>query len=372
MIYLDSAATTLQKPKSVQNAVIRAMQTMASPGRGGHAAAMRASNALFSSREAACELFSMDNPENVVFTMNATHGLNIAIKSLVGPGDRVVVSGYEHNAVMRPLMKLGADVVTADSPLFYEDAAAAAFAAKIDSNTKAVICNHVSNVFGFALPIERIAAICRANGVPLIIDASQSAGILPVNMDALGAAFIAMPGHKSLYGPQGTGLLLCGSESETLIEGGTGSNSALMSMPDFLPDKLEAGTHNMPGICGLEAGIRYVIKLTTDAIREHESGLIDYAAQAISQIKGAVVYTDTQNTTGSSVLSFNLEGLDCEQAASMLAESGYALRAGLHCAPLAHKSAGTFDIGTIRMSVSMFNNRSEISGFIKNVNKLSI
>lgn len=372
MIYLDSAATTLQKPKSVHLAVQRAMQTMSSPGRGGHAAALRAGNALFSCREAACELFSVDNPEKVIFTMNATHGLNIAIKSLVGSGDKVVVSGYEHNAVMRPLNAIGADIVTADCPLFCEDAAAAAFAAKIDSETKAVICTHVSNVFGFVLPIDRIAEICKQNNVPLIIDASQSAGILPVDMSETGAAFIAMPGHKSLYGPQGTGLLLCGAEPKTLIEGGTGSNSALMSMPEFLPDRLESGTHNMPGICGLEAGIRFVIKQTTSAILRHESLLVDYAANALSGIKGVTVYSDTERSAGSSVLSFNIQDQDCEVLASKLSEQGYAIRAGLHCAPLAHKSAGTFQSGTVRMSVSVFNTRTEIAGFVKNVNKLSI
>ena len=258
MIYLDSAATTFQKPAAVQRAVVQAMRTMSSPGRGGYAAAQQADELLFRCRSAAAELFSVPSSEQVVFTMNATHGLNIAIKSLVRPCGRVVVSGYEHNAVTRPLHALGAEVIVAAAPLFSPQETVEAFERALAHEPDAVICTHVSNVFGAILPIERIAQLCRGASVPLIIDASQSAGSLPIDFSALAPAFLAMPGHKGLYGPQGTGLLLCGSDALPLIEGGTGSESLRQSMPDFLPDRLEAGTHNVPGIAGLEAGIAFV------------------------------------------------------------------------------------------------------------------
>ena len=237
MIYLDSAATTFQKPAAVQRAVVRAMRTMSSPGRGGYAAAQQADELLFRCRSAAAELFSVPSSEQVVFTMNATHGLNIAIKSLVRPCGRVVVSGYEHNAVTRPLHALGAEVIVAAAPLFSPQETVEAFERALAHEPDAVICTHVSNVFGAILPIERIAQLCRGASVPLIIDASQSAGSLPIDFSALAPAFLAMPGHKGLYGPQGTGLLLCGSDALPLIEGGTGSESLRQSMPDFLPDR---------------------------------------------------------------------------------------------------------------------------------------
>ena len=247
MIYLDSAATTFQKPAAVQRAVVQAMRTMSSPGRGGYAAAQQADELLFRCRSAAAELFSVPSSEQVVFTMNATHGLNIAIKSLVRPCGRVVVSGYEHNAVTRPLHALGAEVIVAAAPLFSPQETVEAFERALAHEPDAVICTHVSNVIGAILPIERIAQLCRGASVPLIIDASQSAGSLPIDFSALAPAFLAMPGHKGLYGPQGTGLLLCGSDALPLIEGGTGSESLRQSMPDFLPDRLEApGAHPAP------------------------------------------------------------------------------------------------------------------------------
>ena len=225
MIYLDNAATTFQKPAAVQRAVMQAMRTMSSPGRGGYAAAQQAEETLFRCRSAAAALFSVPSVEQVVFTMNATHALNIAIKSLVRPGGRVVISGYEHNAVTRPLHALGAEVIVAAAPLFSPPETVSAFERALALRPDAAVCTHVSNVFGDILPIERIAQLCRRADVPLIIDASQSAGALPLDFSALHPAFVAMPGHKGLYGPQGTGLLLCGHDVLPLLEGGTGSAS---------------------------------------------------------------------------------------------------------------------------------------------------
>ena len=257
MIYLDAAATTLQKPDTVRLAVLRAMQRCASVGRGGHPPAMEAAESVYRCRQIAAELFGAE-AEQVVFTMNATHALNIAVRSLVHSGDEVVISGFEHNAVWRPLTAAGAELKIAGRKLFDPEDTLRAFDAAVTERTRAVFCTHVSNVFGYILPIEQIAALCRVRGVPFVLDASQSAGTLPLSLQELGAAFLAMPGHKGLYGPQGTGILLCGMLPEPLLAGGTGSLSREARMPDFLPDRAEAGTHNVPGDlrAGRGAGIR--------------------------------------------------------------------------------------------------------------------
>ena len=230
-----------------------------------------------------------------------------------------------------------------------------------------MICNHVSNVFGYILPVDRIAALCGERGVPFILDASQSAGCLRVHMDELRAAFIAMPGHKGLYGPQGTGLLLCGAETQPLLEGGTGSLSALQEMPDFLPDRLEAGTHNIAGIAGLLEGIRYVSRMGTDKIFAHEAMLTRRTARALAGIPGVTVYAAGEGTRQAGVLSFCVQDMDCEEVGAALGEMGIAVRAGLHCAPLAHQSAGTLETGTVRASFSAFNSLCETEQFVRAV-----
>lgn len=365
LIYLDSAATTFQKPASVTQAVGRAMRSMSSPGRGGYAAARTAEETLFRCRVLAAEMFGVAEPERVVFTTSATHGLNVAIKSLVPPGGRAVVSGYEHNAVTRVLYALGAETAVAESPLFDGEACLEAFAREIGNGADAVICTHASNVFGFVLPVAEIAGLCRAAGVPLIVDASQSAGVLPLDLGALGAAFAAMPGHKGLYGPQGTGLLLCADTPRPLFEGGTGSVSLLQEMPDFLPDRLEPGTHNMPGIAGLEAGLRFVGKTTPERILRHERVLVRRAAEELGKLDGVTVYAAGDETLQLGVLSFTARGRESEEIAEALSERGIAVRAGHHCAPFAHRSAGTLEGGTVRLSTSAFNSASEIDAFLR-------
>lgn len=364
MIYFDSAATTLQKPPAVAKAAARAIGHMASPGRGGHAPAMRAAETAFACREAAARLFHVEDPEQVVLTFNATHGLNIAIKSMVKPGDTVVVSGYEHNAVTRPLAALeGVTVKVAASPLFCPpDAALRAFEEAMTPEVSCVVCNHISNVFGCVQPVEAIAALCREREVPFILDASQSAGCRPIDMGALGAAFVAMPGHKGLYGPQGTGLLLCGAKAMPLLEGGTGSLSALQQMPDFLPDRLEAGTHNIPGVAGLLEGIRFVAERGPEVILAHEQRLCAQAAVGLNGMDGVTAYAGPGQA---GVLSFTVADMDCEEAGEALGAVGVAVRAGLHCAPLAHRSAGTFETGTVRISFSAFNTEREVESFLQ-------
>ncbi len=365
MIYLDAGATTLQKPPAVALAVQSAMRRMATPGRGGHAPAMRAADAVYDCRCLAGALFDAQ-PEQVVFTMNATHALNLAIKTLVKPSDRVVISGFEHNAVLRPLHHLGADITIAGRRLFDPADTLAAFDRAVTPDTSAVICTHVSNVFGYILPVEEVAALCHARGVPFVLDASQSAGLLPVSLAGLGADFICMPGHKSLYGPQGTGLLLCGRTPDTLLEGGSGSASRLPDMPPELPDHAEAGTQNVCGICGLAAGLRFVRQQTPQRLLAHEVRLRKLLASMLEDVPSLRLFTGEQQ---SGTLSLCAEQTDCELLAARLASEGVCVRAGLHCAPLAHESAGTLKTGTVRFSLSAFNTDREIFETAKIIQK---
>lgn len=364
--YLDNAATTLIKPRAVAEAVKAAVGSLASPGRGGHRASMRAAEVAFDCRELAAQLFNVADATNVVFTHNATHALNIAIKSLATQGSRVVVSGYEHNSVMRPLRAVGAEVIVARSALFDDDGTVAAFRTALDSGADLVVTTHMSNVFGFVLPVERIAALCRERGVPLVIDASQSAGSVPLDAAALGADFIAMPGHKGLYGPQGTGILLCRSYtdamSRSLLQGGSGSDSLSDTMPAFLPDALEAGTHNMVGIAGLREGLRFVLARGVTQIGEHSAQLIAAARRELSALPQLTVYG--AETSHNGALSFTHATHDCETLAAMLDERGIAVRAGLHCAPEAHRTAGTLTTGTVRISVSAFTSERDLSRLV--------
>ena len=366
MIYLDSAATTMQKPAAVATAAAWAIDHLASPGRGGHWPAMAAAEKAFACREEAARLFHMEDPERVVFTFNATHGLNIAIKTLARPGSRVVISGYEHNAVTRPLHSLpGVEVRVARGPLFDRQTTLEAFRRELDQGADLVVCTHVSNVFGFILPVADIAALCRIRGVPLIVDASQSAGCVPVDFTGLGAAFLAMPGHKGLYGPQGTGLLLCGADPAPLLEGGTGSESRRQTMPEFLPDRLEAGTHNIAGIAGLLEGLRYVNHLGVENIAAREAGLIRRLGEGLDAIPGVTAFRAKDPHAQAGVLSFCVKNWDCEEIGEALGSRKIALRAGLHCAPLAHETAGTLETGTVRASVSVFNTEGEIDCFLR-------
>jgi len=365
VIYFDSAATTMQKPKAVSKAVACAIDRMASVGRGDSKASQSASEVMFSCRESAAEMFGVPSPEQVVFTFNATHGLNIAIKSLVKPGQTVLISGYEHNAVTRPLHSIpGIQVRVLNTPLFEPELFIAHLRQELATGVDVVICTHVSNVFGYILPVEELAALCALWKVPLILDASQSAGTLPISLEGLHASFIAMPGHKGLYGPQGTGLLLCGQMGEPLLYGGTGSLSALQEMPDFLPDRLEAGTHNVAGIAGLLQGLNFVKQKGTEEIQKHEQSLKQVAAKGLSEMPSLDVFFAENRSVQSGVLSFRVKGHDCEEVGAYLARNQIAVRSGLHCAPLAHQSAGTDKTGTVRLSFSAFNSGAQVEKFM--------
>ena len=358
MIYLDNGATSFPKPQAVSQAVARALEQGANPGRGGYGAAMEAGNLVLNCREAAGRLFHC-KPEQVVLTGNCTQGLNIAIGSLIKEGDRVLISGFEHNAVVRPLYARKVDLRIAGRRLFQWEEILESFRRELRRGVDAAVFTYVSNVFGYILPVEKLAALCREAGVPFILDAAQAAGSLKVSME-LGADFIAMPGHKGLLGPQGTGLLLCGQPGKPLLYGGTGSQSRSHEMPQDLPERLEPGTLNVPGAAGLAAGISIVERKGTDAIFRREHTQAEKLSRELRDLGFRVFAGEHQAGT----VSFQGRR-DCEEIAAYLAKGGIAVRAGLHCAPLAHESAGTIAQGTVRVSFGHEANDSQRRALVK-------
>jgi selenocysteine lyase/cysteine desulfurase len=240
---------------------------------------------------------------------------------------------------------------------------------RLTGGVDVMICTQVSNVFGYVLPVEETAALCKAKGVPLIVDASQGAGLLPVRLEDWGAEFVAMPGHKGLYGPQGTGLLLCREGGEPILEGGTGSDSRSPAMPDFLPDRLEAGTHNVPGAAGLLAGMEFVGRRGPGRLLYHEKALKDLAGEGLERLPGIQVFR-TRGPSQTGVLSFRVAHLDAGTLADRLSACGVALRAGLHCAPTAHETVGTVETGTLRISFSAFNTWREVEAFLDIIRRI--
>ena len=362
MIYLDNGATSYPKPQAVIRAVAQAMERGANPGRGGYGAAMEAANLVLNCREAAGRLFDC-KPEQVVLTGSCTQGLNIAIGSLVKEGDRVLVSGFEHNAVVRPLYARKVDLHIAGRRLFHWEELLESFRRELRRGVDAAVFTQVSNVFGYILPVEEMAALCREAGVPFIIDAAQAAGSMKVRM--LGADFVAMPGHKGLLGPQGTGLLLCGQPGKPLLYGGTGSQSRSHDMPQDLPERLEPGTLNVPGAAGLAVGIGIVEQLGTDAIFRREHTQAEKLARDLRNLGFRVFAGEHQAG------SVSFQGRrDCEEIADYLGKRGIAVRAGLHCAPLAHESAGTVGQGTVRVSFGMDANDGQRQALVKSLSEL--
>lgn len=364
MIYLDNGATSFHKPPAVYRAVMDAMRSCANPGRGGYGAAILAARKIYGCREEAANLFDCQ-PRQVVLTSGCTHGLNTAIRSLVHPGGRVLISGFEHNAVTRVLHALKAKVTVAGRKLFDWDNILTEWEKALNEGQDAAVFTHVSNVFGYILPVDAMAALCRRYGVPFVVDAAQSAGSIPVSLKKMGADFIAMPGHKGLLGPQGTGLLLCGGEGMPLLFGGTGSESRNQDMPDFLPDRLEAGTLNVPGFAGLREGLRYLSREGVEVIGKREHKQMKRCAAELQNM-GMQVFSGPHQA---GTVSF-LPGLDSEEAADFLGKQGIAVRAGLHCAPLAHESAGTLQTGTVRVSFGYNCNPVETYDFLRSVSKL--
>jgi len=378
MIYLDSAATTLQKPAAVRRAVMTALRCGGNAGRGGHEGEAYSDRVIFECRNELAELFGAESPERICFTFNATHALNTAINAVTKPGMRVLISGYEHNAVRRPLLRRrDVETVVVTSPLFEPEVFLYKLESELRRGADAAVLTHVSNVFGYILPIERADELCAEYGVPLIIDASQSAGVLPLDVGALKAArFVCMPGHKSLYGPQGTGVLICAGEDfdspppDPLLYGGTGGDSRAEGMPEYLPERLEAGTQNIHGIAGLLEGVRFVRRMGTGNILRHERSMAERLCDALALHPRVRVYRAQGFFCQTGVISFTVHGVSCERTAEMLAEEGIAVRAGLHCAPLAHESAGTPD-GTVRISPSIFTRNADVEAAARALIRIS-
>lgn len=373
MIYLDYAATSFHKPQSVYNAVYNAMvRHSANPGRGGHAASIRAAELVYETREKLCRLFHINTPEQFAFFPNTTAALNAAIKGILNHGDHVVVSSMEHNSVLRPL-----EALKQQGKIFYSTAAAdkngtvtpEAFQKMLRPHTRLVICTHASNVCGNQYDIQKIAELAHQQGALCLIDAAQSAGL--IDIDATQFDLIAFPGHKSLYGPQGSGGLYVrsGLELKTLIEGGTGSRSELLVQPSEMPDRLESGTLNVPAITGLGTAIDFVLEEGIDALYAHEKAMHDYFTERVQNIKGITLYGDN---TGFSIAALNINGMDCNTVAALLNnEYDIAVRSGLHCAPAAHRSLGTLQSGAVRFSFGYFTQKRELDTAIAALSKIA-
>ncbi len=364
MIYLDNAATSFPKPQQVIRAMTEALQEYgANPGRGGHQLALKAGRTVEKCRERAAEFFGAPSAERVIFTRNCTESLNLAIMGMLHKGDEVICSHGEHNAVMRPLERFvsrGDVTVKLLRPdgmgLLSPDTLRRA----ITSRTALVIVCHASNVTGVIQPVRELGAVCREKGVPFLVDAAQTAGVLDVTLDTLNADMIAMPGHKGLMGPHGTGLLVLGkgTDPEPLILGGTGSASESVRQPELLPDRYESGTLNLPGIAGLAAGIEFVAK-QREAIHRHETGLNERLRRQLAQIPGLTLLgNDHAPRVG--ITAVVPAGGDSAALSDALDATGVAVRGGLHCAPAMHSYLGTMKSGAVRFSPGPFNTERDI------------
>lgn len=373
MIYFDNAATSGVKPQGVIKAVENALKNYsANPGRSGHVLAQKTAEKVYDTREKIADFFGAKAPDNVIFTMNCTHSLNIVIKGVLRRGDHIIISNLEHNAVLRPLKKWGVsyDVVNVD---FADDGKTVEnFKNKFKTNTKMVLCTAASNVFGKMLPLKEIGKICKERGVFFAVDAAQGAGVIPINMEEMNIDFLCIAPHKGLYSPTGIGILITDKFiHNTIIEGGTGTNSLELTQPMMLPERLESGTLNIPAIFGVFAGIDFIKSKGIDKIYSHEMMLIQKLYKSLKNTEGIILYTP-QPKMGEyvPVLSFNYGDLHSEKVGNFLAEKSIAVRAGLHCAPLAHKAFGTENRGTVRVSVSAFNTMLEIEEFYSAIKSL--
>ena len=377
MIYLDNAATTSPKPERVIAAVEAAVREYtANPGRSGHAMASDCAQAVFSARKTAGAFFGVLNPEQVIFTPGCTYSVNMALKGMLKPGDHVIMSDLEHNAVVRPLHALAQTGVEVGRAKVIEGdhaATVANFRGKIKSNTRMIFCTQASNVFGLRLPVEELGRLCAEYGLLFGIDAAQSAGIIPIDMARLRADAICVPGHKGLYGVMGSGALLLkeGLDIHPIIEGGTGSASAARDMPEYLPDRLEGGTANIIGILAMAAGINFIESTGIAAIAHHEFSLIQKAYEGLSTCKGVKLYTSFPRPESHvPLISFNIDGVPSEETGAALGRDGIAVRAGFHCAFDAHLAFGTGQSGTVRVCPSVFTAEEDISALLDSVERL--
>lgn len=370
-IYFDNAATTFPKPPSVAESVKAAVERFGgNPGRGGHSFSQNASAKVFEVRDRAARFFAAE-PENVVFTQNCTHALNLAIKGAVRSGDRMVISSMEHNSVARPAYALSKHGVRVDVAMIgkSDEETVKNFRELIKSDVRCVVCTAASNVTGRVNPIREIASMCREKGVCFIVDGAQACGILPLSLKD-GMNFLCTAGHKGLYGPTGTGLLVSNGEYalNTIIEGGTGATSGELEQTGFMPERLESGTVNTVGIVGLGAGLRYIEMMGMQRIHAHETELCNILTDGLKSIDGAKVYRRGERFVP--IVSFNVEGLPAPALSNALSEQGFALRGGLHCAFLAHRTLGTLPDGTVRFSPSAFSSEKDVYSLINNLKKI--
>lgn len=377
MIYFDNAATSFPKPKIVYDEIMDAMMNYgANPGRSGHKLAMKASRGMFSTRESISKLFNIKNPLDIIFTFNCTQSLNVAIKGILKPGDHVIATSMDHNSVLRPiksLEKIGISntIVMGDKEgrINPEDIEKA-----IKEETKMIVTTHISNLTGTIIDIKEVGKIAKAHRLLYLVDAAQSAGVYSIDVEDMYIDMLAFPGHKGLLGPQGTGGLYIkrGIDMAESFQGGTGSISYSLTQPEVMPDKFESGTPNAPGIIGLGAGIEYILEIGIDNIRQKELKLTKRFMDEAGKIDGIKIYGPLDMDQHAPVVSLNIKDADSSEVSYILNEEyNIAVRPGLHCAPLAHKTIATFEQGTVRFSFGYENTDEEIDLAIKALKEIA-
>lgn len=377
MIYLDNGATSFPKPLSVrQNVNISLKKFSANPGRSGHSLSLRAAKEIFECRKRLKELFNVNSEEEIIFTENCTMALNTVIFGLLGEGDHVLISSMEHNSVTRPLESLKDKGVTYSTfDYSYDDNETVDNVRNlIKPETKLVICTHASNVFGFRFPIERICALCHAYGILFCVDSAQSAGVFDIDVGTNQYDFVCMSGHKSLYGPMGTGVLILNNRNlKPLLYGGTGTESVKKSQPEGLPEKFESGTQNMNGISGLKAGVDFVKNRGIKNIYNHEYKLAKRLFNGLANNRKVITYNKSFDYGKvAPVVSFNIDGVYSEDLVAKLNKYGIMTRGGLHCSPLAHTTMNTIENGTVRVVPGAFNTINDINYLLNVIRKLTI
>lgn len=376
-VYFDNAATSFPKPPDVIDAVALTLREVGgNPGRGGHRMALAANRAVCDARDAIADLFGVRDSGRIVFTASATEALNLAIKGLLRTGDHVVTTSLEHNAVVRPLKALEAQGVSVTRVQAEPDGTVdpKLIEAAIRSNTRMIVTTHASNVVGTLLPIEDIAGIARRRGIIYLVDAAQTAGAVPIDVQGLGIDLLACPGHKGLLGPQGTGVLYVaeGVDLEPLKHGGTGSYSDLEVQPEISPERYESGTLNTPGIVGLGVAARFLLRVGVDHARAREAGLVARLLEGLERIPQVTVYGPRDPARCAAVVSINIAGTDPAEVGEHLDEDyGILTRTGLHCAPLAHRTIGTFPAGTVRLAPGYFNTATEVDYVIESIGAIA-
>ena len=379
-IYLDNAATSWPKPPQVKEAMNRFMEEVgANPGRSGHSLSIEAARILYEAREALSVLLHVKDSSRIVFTLNATESINLALKGLLKYKDHVITSSMEHNSVMRPLRDLEKQGIALTVVPCFGDGTLdpREVEKKIQPTTKMIVLNHASNVTGMLLPVGEVGKIAREYNLLFLVDAAQTAGAYPIDVEKDGIDLLAFTGHKSLYGPQGTGGLVIGEridekEVTPLKQGGTGSRSEFEEQPDFLPDRFESGTPNGIGIAGLLAGVQFVLETGVEKIRRKEMNLLDQLIKGLKGIPQVKLYCPERQENRMATLSFNITHLSRSDVAFRLErEFGILCRSGLHCAPSAHRTIGTFPDGTVRFGLSVFNTEAEIETTVQAVSMIS-